>query len=62
MEQCNTGIPNFKIANLFTDVEILKLAEAVATKIVDEDPNLEKKENELLKKLIKEKFTDRIEI
>ena len=56
------GIPDFKIANLFTDMEILKLAQEVAISIVDEDKKLEKEENKLLKDLVKDKFTDRIEI
>ncbi len=56
------GIPDFKIANLFTDMDILKLAQEVAIKIVNEDNKLEKQENKLLKELVKDKFTDRLEI
>ncbi len=56
------GIPDFKIANLFTDVDILKLAQEAAIKIVDKDRKLENEENRLLKELVKDKFTDRIEI
>ncbi len=56
------GLPEFKIANLFEDVEILKMVQSVAMKILSNDPKLEKKENELLKELIKEKFVKRIEI
>ena len=56
------GIPDFKIANLFTDMEILKLAQEAAIKIVDKDRKLENEENKLLKELVKNKFTDRIEI
>lgn len=56
------GIPDFKIANLFTDMDILKLAQEAALSIVDKDRKLEKEENKLLKKLVKDKFTDRIEI
>lgn len=56
------GIPDFKIANLFTDMEILKLAQKAALNIVDKDRKLEKDENKLLKELVKDKFTDRIEI
>ena len=56
------GIPDFKIANLFTDMDILKLAQEAATKIVSQDPKLEKEENRLLKLSVKGKFTDRIEI
>lgn len=56
------GIPDFKIANLFTDIDILKLAQEAAIKIVNDDGKLEKPENILLKELVKDKFTDRIEI
>lgn len=56
------GIPDFKIANLFTDMDILKIVQEAAIKIVDKDKKLEKEENKLLKELVKNKFTDRIEI
>ena len=56
------GIPDFKIANLFTDMDILKLAQEAAVKIVNKDHKLEKEENRLLKISVKNKFTDRIEI
>ena len=56
------GIPDFKIANLFTDMDILKLAQEAAVSIVAQDRKLEKDENKLLKELVKNKFVDRIEI
>ena len=56
------GIPEFKIANLFTDMDILKLAQAAALKIVNDDMNLEKEENKLLKQLVKIKFINRLEL
>ena len=56
------GIPDFKIANLFTDMDILKLAQEAAINVVSNDPKLEKEENKLLKLSVKNKFTDRIEI
>ena len=56
------GIPEFKIANLFEDIPILKLAQEAATKIINEDPYLSKEENEKLKYLVKDKFMDRIEL
>ena len=62
MVQCNIGIPEFKIANLFEDMPILKSVQSVAIKIISDDPKLEKKENILLNKLVKDKFMDRIEI
>lgn len=56
------GIPEFKIANLFQDMEILKEAQTIATKIIQEDKKLEKKENEVLKNEIKNMFKTRIEM
>ena len=56
------GIPDFKIANLFEDMPILKLAQNTAIKIMEDDPKLEKEKNILLKNLVKEKFNKRIEI
>ena len=56
------GIPDFKIANLFEDMQTLKMVQSVAIKILSEDANLEDDKNALLKELIKDKFTNRIEI
>ena len=56
------GLPEFKIANLFEDIETLKMVQSVAIKILSDDPKLEKDDNKLLKELIKEKFMKRIEI
>ena len=56
------GLPEFKIANLFEDVNILKLVQSVAVEILSKDPKLETEENNLLRELIKDKFTKRIEI
>lgn len=56
------GLPEFKIANLFEDINVLKLVQTVAAKILTEDPKLELEKNKLLKELIKDKFTKRIEI
>ena len=54
------GIPEFKIANLFEDVGILKEAQKVAQEIVLKDPEL--KEHKGLKRLVEDKFSGRIEI
>ena len=56
------GLPELKIANLFEDIEMLKSIQSVAIKIMEEDPNLEKEKNILLRKQIENKFNDRIEI
>ena len=56
------GIPEFKIANLFTDIELLKQVQAIVMEILNKDPELEKEENKPLQKMIENKFKDRIEI
>lgn len=56
------GLPEFKIANLFEDMKILQVAQNAAIKIINDDPKLEKQENQELKSLIEDKFTKRIEI
>jgi ATP-dependent DNA helicase RecG len=56
------GIPEFKIANLFEDMPILKSVQSLAMKILDEDPKLKEEKNEKLRKMVKEKFENRIEI
>ena len=56
------GLPEFKIANLFEDVAILKEVQDLAQKVEEEDPRLEKVENRKLHKLVEEKFEDRISI
>ena len=56
------GLPEFKIANLFEDVELLTQVQAVSIKILEDDKNLEKDKNILLKELIKDKVKKRSEI
>ena len=62
MEQGSTGLPEFKIANLFEDMPTLKLVQGLAIKIENEDPKLELEKNKQLKKMIDKKFNSRIEI
>ena len=54
------GLPEFKIANLFVDVPILKKAQVVANTILEDDPNLILEDNLELKKKINELFVERI--
>lgn len=56
------GLPEFKIANLFEDVDILAKVQQVSTNILLDDPKLEQEKNILLKRLIRDKFAKRIEI
>lgn len=62
MEQLNTGIPEMKIANLFEDIDILKIVQRLANQIITEDPKLEQEKNLRLNNLIKTRFTGKIEI
>ena len=48
------GIPDFKIANLFEDVVILQKVQMVSKKVLDDDPNLEKEKNKLIKEKVEE--------
>ena len=50
------GIPDFKIANLFEDMDTLKLAQKVAIQVMEEDSKLEQEKNILLKQMVKEKI------
>jgi len=56
------GLPEFKIANLFEDIKMLKLVQSISMKILQEDPLLEDERNIRLKRLVEEKLKDRIEI
>ena len=56
------GIPEFKIANLFEDMGVLKKVQGIAIKIMADDPLLEKEKNKKLNELVKEKFSSKIEI
>lgn len=56
------GLPEFKIANLFEDVSILKEVQRLSIQIEQDDPSLEKEENKKLHELVNEKFKDRISI
>ena len=56
------GIPEFKVANLFEDMKLLKLVQSVAIKILEEDPGLEEQKNIRLKNIIDKKISTRIEI
>jgi ATP-dependent DNA helicase RecG len=56
------GIPEFKVANLFNDMIILKKAQEAAFKIIEEDPNLVREENAGIKDKIQNLFINRVEL
>jgi len=53
-----SGIPKFKYADLINDQEILLKAKQEAFKIVESDPKLSKKENAIMRKVIKDQYRD----
>lgn len=52
------GLPELKVANLATDMEILSRAKIASEKLLKEDATLENPENLKLKQKIKEKFLE----
>jgi ATP-dependent DNA helicase RecG len=56
-----SGLPEFKLADLLSDIKLLELAQIVSKDILDKDPKLQLKENYNLKKSIYFKFKDQIE-
>lgn len=50
------GIPELKVANLFTDMEILKIAQREALEIIKEDPNMCSSKYYYLRQKIQEMF------
>ncbi len=50
------GLPDLKIANLFRDMDILKVAQNYAKAIIDRDKNLELREHLALKKEVEKLF------
>ncbi|MGE5328731.1 MAG: ATP-dependent DNA helicase RecG [Deltaproteobacteria bacterium] len=53
------GIPDLRIANLFKDIDMLKLAQESAKHILEEDKNLSRSEHILIKQKVMKKFSQR---
>ena len=54
------GLPEFKLANLLKDMVILKNAGQAAKDIIKSDKNLEKPENQLIKKAMFENYGNQL--
>lgn len=55
-----SGLPEFKLANLLKDMQILKNAQEAAKTVITEDKYLENPENEKIKKALFDKFGDKL--
>ena len=56
------GLPEFKIANLFEDMPMLKKVQSVAMKIISEDPELKEEKNIRLRQIIDKKLENGLAI
>ena len=54
------GLPELNIANLYRDMNILKTAQEAADRIMKEDGGLEDRKNIKLRKVINEKFHEKL--
>ena len=57
-----SGIPNFKIANIIQDASLLEAAKKEAESLIKADPRLEVHEHQLLKRMLQEHWKDNLEI
>ena len=57
-----SGLPDFRIANLIRDGKILQEAKDSARELVEEDPGLNKPEHRLLKKVLMQRWAGRLEL
>lgn len=55
-----SGLPEFKIADVLRDIDVLELARAEAQKLVDEDPEMQEEGHRALAKIVKEKYQRRL--
>lgn len=56
-----SGLPEFKLADLLKDIKVLQDAQVAAKELLDDDRYLEKEENLALKKELYQKFGDKLE-
>lgn len=55
-----SGLPEFKIANLLKDIKILKKAQEAASILIKDDPKLQKEENKYIKMIIYKKYSEQL--
>lgn len=57
-----SGLPEFKIANLLDDISILKEATDAAKEVLESDPNLSSADNIKIKKYLDDKFSETLKL
>ncbi len=57
-----SGLADFRLANLARDTELLKLARQEALSWLAQDPNLQKPESAVLREILKERWGRRLEL
>ncbi len=57
-----SGIPDFRIANILRDVKILSEARNEAFRLIEEDPSLSLEEHSATKVVLKERWKGRLEL
>ena len=55
-----SGMPEFKLANLLTDINVLKQAQIAAKEVISKDRYLKSEENQKLKKVLYSKFKEQL--
>lgn len=55
-----SGLPEFKLANLLKDIAVLKKASEAAKELIENDKYLEKEEHQTIKKALFDKFGDKL--
>lgn len=55
-----SGLPEFKVANLLKDINILKLTQVAAKELMQEDPKLELDKNKYIKKIIYSRYSEQL--
>ena len=56
------GMPDFKVANLARDIDILSLARQAAFELIEKDPNLTRPEHQPFRKILKSRWKGKLEL
>lgn len=57
-----SGLPEFKYINIVEDIQLIQQAKDSAFKIIESDPQLIQDTNSIVKKILKDKFSSKVEL